>query len=92
MNIKLLNERILVQQDARVEKTVGGIFIPETNDKRRPTIGTIKAIGNGKIVSETFKLEERVMFDQFAGQDLEIDGETYKCLIYNEVLLVMNRD
>ena len=92
MNIRLLNERILVKQEARVEKTEGGIYLSEGNDKKRPTIGTIEAIGNGKIVSETFKLGEKVMFDQFGGQDLEINKETYKCLRYDEVLLVMSRD
>ena len=89
MNIKVQSERILVKQDAKVERTVGGLYLPETNDKKRPSTGTIVAVGNGNTVSSMLKESDRVMFDQYAGIVVEIDGEEYKVLNYIDVLMVL---
>jgi len=89
MNIRVQSERILVKQDAKVEKTVGGLYLPETSDKKRPSTGVIVAVGNGTTVNSMLKEKDRVMFDQYAGIVVDIDGEEYKVLNYIDVLMVL---
>ncbi|MGD9162859.1 MAG: co-chaperone GroES, partial [Desulfobacteraceae bacterium] len=47
MNIKPLNDRILVLRTEEVEKTSGGIYIPDTA-KEKPLEGKVVATGPGK--------------------------------------------
>ena len=89
MNIRVQSERILVKQDVKATKSLGGIYLPENNDNKRPSTGAIVAVGNGNIVSSMLKVEDRVMFDQYSGIIVDIDGEEYKVLNYIDVLMVL---
>lgn len=46
MNIKPLQDRILVQP-MKAEEKIGGIIIPDTASKEKPTQGTVIAVGCG---------------------------------------------
>jgi chaperonin GroES len=89
MNVKVQGERILVKQDEAKTKTAGGIYIPEDTKKTRPSIGTIVAVGNGNVVNSILKVEDRVMFDQFSGIKIDIDGSEYKVLNYVDILMTV---
>ena len=90
MNVKVQGERILVKQDEAKKKTAGGIYLPENAEtKTRPSIGTIVAVGNGNVVNSVLKVEDRVMFDQFSGIKIDIDGSEYKVLNYADVLMTL---
>ena len=89
MNVKVQGERILVIQDEKKENVVNGIYLPDTMDKKRPSIGTVVAIGNGNTVKDCIKVGDRVRFDIFSGVEVDIDGKDYKVLDYHNVLMVM---
>jgi chaperonin GroES len=89
MNVRVQGERILVKQDEKKETTVGGLYLPESSDKKRPSLGTIVAVGNGNHVSSMLKESDRVMFDQFSGIIVDIDGSEYKVLNYIDVLMTL---
>lgn len=85
--IRLLNERILIKQDKARELTEGGLHLPNTSEQ--PSTGVIVAVGNGDIVSKTFSIGDKVMFEKMAGREIEIESEKYKALIYHEVMMIM---
>ncbi|HET9621446.1 MAG TPA: co-chaperone GroES, partial [Kofleriaceae bacterium] len=47
MNVRPLQDRILVRRVEEVEKTRGGIIIPDSA-KERPLEGNVIAVGSGK--------------------------------------------
>lgn len=90
MNVKPLFDLIIVKREKSEEVTPGGLFIPPTAQKKS-TIGIVVAVGNGKIlnngcrVAPEVKVGDRVIFGEWTGQEIDIDGE--KCLIMKEELI-----
>lgn len=70
-----LHDKIIIRRSAAVEKTPGGLIVPDTA-KTRPHEGTVIAVGrgktlsNGKLVEPSVKPGDRVLFVQHAGIDL----------------------
>ncbi|MCI5121124.1 MAG: co-chaperone GroES [Candidatus Electrothrix sp. AUS4] len=62
MNIRPLNDRILVKRLEQEAKTAGGIIIPDSA-KEKPAEGEVIAVGPGKMN----KAGERVAMDVQAG-------------------------
>ncbi len=94
MKIRPLNDRILVQRVEGVEKTAGGIIIPD-NAKEKPVEGNIVAVGPGKLndagerVALQVKEGDVVLFSKYGGTDVKIDGENYLIMREDDVLGVI---
>lgn len=80
MKIRPLHDRVVVRRKEEEEKTAGGIVLPG-NAKEKPSQGEVIAIGNGRILDngETHSLAvkegDTVVFGQYAGNTVKIDGE-----------------
>ncbi|MEY8441712.1 co-chaperone GroES [Lactobacillaceae bacterium 24-114] len=89
--LKPLGDRVLLKAETEEEKTVGGIVLA-SNAKERPTTGTVVAVGagrtldNGEKVAPAVKEGDQVLFDKYAGNEVEYDGEKY--LVVHEKDLV----
>ena len=82
MNLRPLQDRIIVKRVEEETKTAGGIFIPETA-KEKPQRGEIVAVGNGKktedgkVLPLDVKVGDKVLFGKYAGTEIKVDGEEY---------------
>ena len=80
MNIRPLYDRVLVRRLEEVNKTAGGIIIPDTA-KEKPCEGIVEAIGtgarteDGKIIPMTVKVGDHVLFAKWGGTEVKINGE-----------------
>ncbi len=82
INMKMLNDRVLVKPIEREQFTKGGIIIPDTA-KEKPIEGIVISVGPGtKDYEMTVKVDDKVLFSKYGGTDLVIDNEKY--LIMNE--------
>ena len=62
---------------AAEQKTASGIIIPDTA-KEKPLQGKIIAAGNGtKDEPLTVKVGDNVLFGQYAGTEIKLDGKTF---------------
>ncbi len=87
--MKPVNDRILVKPSKAEKKTKGGIIIPDTA-KEKPSKGKIIAVGPGKDgVKVSLKVGQTVVYGKFAGQELDLDGETFLIMREDDVLLVL---
>ncbi len=77
-NFQPLGDRVFVTYTEEMERTSGGIYVPDTA-KEKPQRGTVQAIGK-KV--ETVKVGDQVLFDKYSGSKLRIDDE--ECLILKE--------
>jgi chaperonin GroES len=96
MNIRPLQDRILVKRLEGEEKTKGGIIIPDTA-KEKPSEGLVKAVGKGKLSEDGKKLpldvkkDDRILFSKYAGTDITIEGEEYLIMREDDVLGVIEK-
>ncbi|MFZ5775133.1 MAG: co-chaperone GroES [Thermodesulfobacteriota bacterium] len=94
MNIRPLNDRILVKRLEEEEKTRGGIIIPDSA-KEKPAEGKVVAVGNGRLndkgerVKMELKAGDRVLFSKYGGTDVKIDGTDYLIMREDDVLGVV---
>ena len=94
MNIRPLNDRILVKRLESEEKTAGGIIIPDSA-KEKPAEGEIVAVGPGKLtdkgerVAMDVKAGDRVLFSKYGGTDVKIDGQDYLIMREDDILGVV---
>ena len=83
----LTGDRILVQLKPADDLTPGGLHIPGAA-KEKPMLGRVLAIGpgardaQGKVHPVAIPLKHDVLFDQYVGKKVVVDGED--CLILRE--------
>ena len=96
MDLKPLDDRIVIKQSEAEEKTAGGIILPDTA-KEKPQIGTVVAVGPGKILDDgkrgkmSVKIKDEVIYAKYMGSDVEIDGQKYVILKESDVLGIVER-
>ncbi len=94
MNIRPLNDRILVKRLEEESKTAGGIIIPDSA-KEKPAEGEIVAVGPGKLndkgerTAMDVKPGDRVLFSKYGGTDVKIDGDDYLIMREDDILGVV---
>ena len=96
MKIKPLNDRVVIAPEEAIEKTAGGIFLPEAA-KEKPLMGKVVAVGtgrlldNGKRAAMSVAKGDTVAFGQYGGTDVKIDGKELKILHESEILGVIEK-
>lgn len=94
MELKPLHDRVVVRALDQETRSPGGIVIPD-NAKEKPTTGEVLAVGPGKITKDgvsvptTVKVGQRVLFGQYAGQKVKVNGEEITILSEEDVLAVL---
>ncbi|MCA9687038.1 MAG: co-chaperone GroES, partial [Myxococcales bacterium] len=80
MNVRPLNDRVLVKRLEEETKTAGGLYIPDSA-KEKPTRGKVVAVGSGRANDEgvrkplDVKAGDQVLFGKYAGTEIKVDGE-----------------
>ena len=78
-----LYDRVVIRFPKKTEVTDSGIFLPESAQKERTKEGVVVAVGdgrvddNGKRVPVSVAIGDTVIFSEYAGEEVEIDGGTY---------------
>jgi chaperonin GroES len=96
MKIRPLADKVLVQRLEAETKTAGGIVIPDSA-KERPQQGTIIAAGDGKVLEDgtVKKLEvkkgDKVLFTNYAGSEIKIDGKEYLIMNESDIMAVIEK-
>jgi chaperonin GroES len=94
MNIRPLQDRIIVKRLEEEEKTKGGIIIPDAA-KEKPMQGEVVAAGKGKVNEDgkvnplDVKVGDRILFGKYAGTEVKLDGEEYLIMREDDVLGVL---
>jgi chaperonin GroES len=83
--LKPLGDRLFVEYSAAVEKTAGGIYIPDSA-KEKPQEGVVLAVG--KDVEEV-KSGDRVIFGKYSPDKITMDGVEYAVIKEDDVMGVI---
>ncbi len=96
MNLKPLDDRIVIKQSDAEEKSTGGILLPDSAQEK-PQIGKIVATGPGKLLDDgkrakmSVKKKDEVLYAKYSGSDVEVDGEKYVILTESDVLGIVEK-
>lgn len=94
MKIKPLGDRVVVERLEQEEKTAGGILLPDTA-KEKPKQGKVLAVGagakdeNGKRIPMDVSVGDIVLFTQWSGNDIKIDGKDFLVLKESDIIGVI---
>ena len=87
MNIRPLHDRLVVRRLEEETTTAGGIVLPDSAAEK-PSQGEVLAVGpgktldNGEVRALDVSVGDKVIFGQYGGSTVKIDGE--ELLILNE--------
>ena len=95
MNIKPLGNNVVVKQLKEEEITASGIVLPDTVDKEKKAEGEVIAVGPGKMLENgtraviDVKVGDRVIFEKWGGEEVEVDKVEYKIVDAEKILAVL---
>ena len=94
MKIRPLHDRVLIRREEEETKTAGGIVLPDSAAEK-PQRGEVIAVGKGKVNDSgevrplDVKEGDKVIFGQFAGNTVKVEGEELLIMSENEILAVI---
>ena len=97
MNLKPLDDRIVVKPNEAEQTTASGLVIPDTA-KEKPQEGTVVAVGPGRWDEDGEKRipldvseGDVVIYSKYGGTEIKYNGEEYLILSARDVLAVVNK-
>ncbi|ADG98481.1 Chaperonin Cpn10 [Segniliparus rotundus DSM 44985] len=96
VNIKPLEDKILVQANEAETKTASGLVIPDTA-KEKPQEGTVVAVGEGRVTEKgnriplDVKAGDTVIYSKYGGTEIKYDGTEYLILSARDILAVVEK-
>jgi chaperonin GroES len=91
VNIRPLDDRVVVQPVEAEETTAGGIVLPDTA-KEKPQRGKVLAVGPGRLLESGERGElsvavgDEVIYGKYGGADIEVEGNEVKVLRESDIL------
>jgi chaperonin GroES len=96
MKIRPLHDRVVVKRLEEETKTAGGIVLPD-NATEKPSRGEVLAVGPGKTLDNGdirpigVKVGEKVVFGQYGGTTVKVDGNELLILSENEIFGILQK-
>ncbi len=84
MKIIPLNGYVVIKPTEPEEMTKSGLYIPDTANKEKPKQGEVVAVSKTNISSTgnelpiEMKVGDKVLYGQYSGEDVKVDGVEYK--------------
>lgn len=87
MKLKPLKDRVVISYSEEVEKTAGGIYVPETA-KEKPQQGKVEAVGPE--VKE-LKVGDTVLFPKYQGDKVKVDDAEQLVIKEEDILAIVEK-
>lgn len=94
MNIRPLHDRVVVRRLEEETTTAGGIVLPDSAAEK-PSQGEVLAVGpgkaldNGEVRKPDVKAGDKVIFGQYGGSTVKIEGDELLILSESEIFGVL---
>ena len=91
--LKPLNDRIVVKAVSALEKTAGGIILPDSAQEKPQeaeviAVGPGKTLDNGKIATLEIKVGDKIIYGKYSGTEIKLGSEEYVILRQDDVLAI----
>ena len=93
MNLKPLADRVILKAVAAEETTKSGLILAAAAQEK-PEVAEVVAVGpgglvDGKEVTMTVKVGDKVIMSKYAGTEVKVDGEEYTIVRQGDILAVV---
>ena len=93
VNIKPLEDRIVVQTLEAEQTTASGLVIPDTA-KEKPQEGTVVAVGPGRFEDGTrvpldVAIGDKVIYSKYGGTEVKVEGDEYLVLSARDLFAIV---
>jgi chaperonin GroES len=97
MNLKPLDDRIVVKPNEAETQTASGLVIPDTA-KEKPQQGTVLAVGpgkraeaNGELIPLGISVGDTVLYSKYGGTEVTVGGDDLLVLSSRDVLAIVEK-
>ena len=96
MNIRPLHDRVVVRRKEEETTSAGGIVLPGSAAEKPSqgeilAVGTGKALDNGDVQALAVKVGDIVVFGQYSGNTVKIDGEELLIMSESELYGIIEK-
>lgn len=92
MNLKPLEDKLVIKKIEKEETTKSGIVLP-SSAKEESNMAEVVAIGKGILDDEKKKDEiqvgDKIIFSKYAGSELEVEDEKFTIIKFSDILAVI---
>ena len=93
MTLKPLSDRVVIKMVEAEETTASGIILTGSA-KEKPQVAEVLAVGpggmvDGKEVTMTVKVGDKVITSKYAGTQVKVDGEEVTIVRQNDILAIV---
>ncbi|MDO8417347.1 MAG: co-chaperone GroES [Agitococcus sp.] len=94
MKIRPLHDRVVIRREEQETTTAGGIIL-SSSAAEKPSQGVVLAVGNGQVTDSgevralDVKTGDKVLFGQYAGTTVKVDGEELLIMKETDILGVL---
>ncbi|MEA1879710.1 MAG: co-chaperone GroES [Campylobacterota bacterium] len=89
MAFEPLKDRLLVIREEQKNQTASGLYIPDSA-KEKPLEGKVTAVGP-EAIEDGINVGDTVVFANFSGMEITIEGTDYLILLSKEVLGLLRK-
>jgi len=86
VKFKPLKDRVFVSYTEELDKTAGGLYIPDSA-KEKPQSGKVEAVGEE---AKQLKVGDKILFDRYSGSKINIDNTEYLIVKEEDVLGILS--
>ena len=93
MKIKPLGDRVVIKNVEAEETTRGGLLLTAAS-KEKPQMAEVLAVGpggnvDGKEIVMNVEVGQKVIYSQYAGTEVKLEGETYILVRQSDILAIV---
>lgn len=94
MQLRPLQDRVVIQRLDEETKTAGGIIIPDSHTEK-PSQGKIVAVGTGYRLTDgtvrnlDVKVGDTVLFGKYSGTEVKVEGKPLLIMKEDEILGIL---
>ncbi len=94
MNLRPLNDRVIIKRVEEEAMSAGGIVLPDSA-KEKPSRGEVVAAGTGAVNDKgdvrpmAVKVGDKVLFGKYAGTEVEVNGDELLVMREDDIIAVV---
>lgn len=95
MQVRPLQDRVLIKRLEEESKTASGLIIPD-NNKEKPAQGEVISVGSGYRLDDgsvralDVKEGDKILFGKYAGTEVKLEGNEYLIMKEDDILGILN--
>lgn len=94
MNLRPLNDRVIIKRVEEESVTSGGIVLPGSA-KEKPSRGEVVAVGKGaknskgELQAMSVKVGDNVLFGKYSGSEVDVDGDELLVMREDDIIAIV---